>query len=115
MLCNSCLYQFDTRHCCPPNFGEVAQCSGYVPRNNFRKHSSRRTGYIIPYNFPLNTRRGFKVIYYLMRLSQHDMTTVIKDIIAVRHAGINFIINICDKLEKENNYMLTFLYGEARM
>ena len=64
---------------------------------------------ILPYNFPLNTRRGFKVIYYLMRLSQHNMTTVIKDIIAVRHSGINFIINICDKLEKENDYILQCL------
>ena len=69
----------------------------------------QRTGYIIPYNFPLNTRRGFRTIYFLMKLSQHDMTTVIKDIIAVRHAGIDFILNVCDKLEKENNYMLTFL------
>lgn len=76
---------------------------------------NRRTGYIIPYNFPLNTRRGFRTIYFLMKLSQHDMTTVIKDIIAVRHAGINFILNVYDKLEKENNYILTFLYGEARM
>ena len=75
----------------------------------------RRKSYIIPYNFPLNTRKGFRTIYYLMKLSQHDMTTVIKDIIAVRHAGINFITNICDKLEKENNNILTFLYGEARM
>ena len=75
----------------------------------------RRTNYIIPYNFPLNTRRGFRTIYFLMKLSQHDMTTVIKDIIKVRHAGINFITNICDKLEKENDCMLTFLYGEARM
>lgn len=93
ILCNSCLYQFDTRHCCVPDFGEVVQCNGYIDKKDFYKHSSRRTGYIIPYNFPLNTRRGFKVIYYLMRLSQHDMTTVIKDIIAVRHAGINFILN----------------------
>ena len=68
----------------------------------------QRTSYIIPYNFPLNTRRGFRTIYFLMRLSQHDMTTVIKDIIAVRHAGINFIINICDKLEKENDYILQY-------
>ena len=75
----------------------------------------RHTGYIIPYNFPLNTRRGFRIIYFLMRLSQHDMTTVIIDIIKVRHAGINFIINVCDKLEKENDWMITFLYGEARM
>lgn len=76
---------------------------------------NRRTSYIIPYNFPLNTRRGFRTIYFLMKLSQHDMATVIKDIIAVRHAGINFIINVCDKLEKENDCMLKFLYGEARM
>ena len=76
---------------------------------------NRRTSYIIPYNFPLNTRRGFRTIYFLMKLSQHDMTTVIKNIIAVRHAGINFILNVCDKLEKENDYMLTFLYGGARM
>lgn len=46
-----------------------------------------------------------------MRLSQYDMITVIKDIIAVRHAGINFILNICDKLEKENGCMLTSLRG----
>lgn len=64
---------------------------------------------ILPFNFPLNTRRGFKVIYYLMRLSDHDMTTVIKDIIAVRHTSIKFIINMCDKLEKENDFILTFL------
>ncbi len=104
ILCNSCLYQFDTRHCCVPDFGEVVQCNAYVD-----KHSSKRKGYVIPYNFPLNTRRGFRTIYYLMRLSQHDMTTVIKDIIAVRHAGINFITNICDKLEKENDYILQYL------
>lgn len=68
-------------------------------------------GYIVPYNFPLNTRKGFRTIYYLMKLSNHDMTTVIKDIIAVRHASINFILNVCDKLEKENDYMLTSLRG----
>lgn len=61
------------------------------------------------YNFPLNTRRGFKTIYYLMKLSNHDMTTVIKDIIAVRNAGINFITNICDKIEKEDDYILQYL------
>lgn len=112
---NSCLYQFDTRHCCVPDFGEVVQCNGYVDKKDFYKHSSKRKGYVIPYNFPLNTRRGFRTIYFLMKLSQHDMTTVIKDIIAVRHAGINFILNICDKLEKENDCIITSLYGEARM
>ena len=109
IVCNSCLYQFDIRHCNVPDFGEVAQCNGYVDKKDFYKHSSRRTGYVIPYNFPLNTRRGFKTIYYLMRLSQHDMITVIKDIIAVRHAGINFILNRCTEIEKENNDILTFL------
>lgn len=109
ILCNSCLYQFDTKHCGVPDFGEVVQCNGYVDKKDFYKHSSKRTGYIIPYNFPLNTRRGFRTIYFLMKLSNHDMTTVIKDIIAVRHAGINFITNICDKLEKENDYILQYL------
>lgn len=69
----------------------------------------RCKSYIIPYNFPLNTRRGFRTIYFLMKLSQHDMTTVIKDIIAVRHAGIDFILNVCDNLEKENDYILQYL------
>lgn len=101
----------ESNSCCVPDFGEVVQCNGYVDKKDFYKHSSKRKGYVIPYNFPLNTRRGFRTIYYLMRLSQHDMTTVIKDIIAVRHAGINFILNICDKLEKENNCMLTSLRG----
>ena len=64
---------------------------------------------VIPYNFPLNTRRGFRTIYFLMKLSQHDMTTVIKGTIAVRHAGINFITNRRDKLEKENDYILSYL------
>ncbi len=114
IICNSCLYQFDRKHCNVPDFGEVAQCNGYVDKKDFYKHSSRRIGYIIPYNFPLNTRRGFRTIYYLMRLSNHDMITVIKDIIAVRYAGINFITNICDKLEKENHCMTTVLYGAAR-
>ena len=109
ILCDSCLYQFDIRHCCSPDFGEVVKCNRYVDKKDFYKHSSRRTGYIIPYNFPLNTRRGFRTIYFLMKLSQHDMTTVIKDIIAVRHAGINFIINICNKLEKEDDYILQYL------
>lgn len=109
ILCNSCLYQFNLKHCCPPDFGDVVQCNGYVDKKDFYKHSSRRTGYIIPYNFTLNTRRGFRTIYYLMKLSNHDMTTVIKDIIAVRHASIDFILNRCDKLEKENDYILTFL------
>ena len=69
----------------------------------------RHIGYIIPYEFSLNTRRGFRTIYFLMKLSQHDMTTVIKDIIAVRHKGIDFILNVCDKLEKENDYILQYL------
>lgn len=77
------------------------------------KHPPHRKSYIIPYNFPLNTRRGFKTIYYLMRLSQHDMTTVIIDIIKVRHESINVILNACDKIEKENDKIIKFLYGGA--
>lgn len=109
ILCNSCLYQFDLKHCGAPDFGEVIQCNGYVDKKNFYKRSSRRTGYIIPYNFPLNTRRGFRTIYFLMKLSNHDMTTVVKDIIAVRHAGIDFILNRCTEIEKENDDILTYL------
>ena len=108
MLCNTCAYQFDLKHCTEPEFGEVISCGNYISKANY-KYPPHRRGYIIPYNFPLNTRRGFRTIYFLMKLSQHDMTTVIKDIIAVRHAGINFIINICDKLEKENDYILQYL------
>ena len=110
MLCNTCAYQFDLKHCAEHEFGEVISCGNYIFKANY-KYPPHRRGYIIPYNFPLNTRRGFKTIYYLMRLSQHDMTTVIKDIIAVRHTGINFIINVCDKLEKENDYILASLRG----
>lgn len=109
IICNTCLYQFDTKHCGVPDFGEVVQCNGYMPKKDFYKRSSRRTGYIIPYNFPLNTRRGFKVIYYLMRLSNHDMTTVITDIIKLRHTAIDFIIDNCEKIQKENDYILQYL------
>lgn len=114
MLCNTCTYQFDRNHCYIPDFGEVVRCSGYIDKKTFIKHPPHRRGYIIPYNFSLNTRRGFKTIYYLMRLSQHDMTTVIIDIIKVRHESINVILNACDKIEKENDKIIKFLYGGAK-
>ena len=78
------------------------------------KHPPHHKSYIIPYNFPLNTRRGFKTIYYLMRLSQHDMITVIMDIIKVRHKGIDVILNACKKIEEENDDIFKFLYGGAK-
>lgn len=109
ILCNSCLYQFNLKHCCPPDFGDVVQCNGYVDKKDFYKHPSRRIGYILPYDFLLNTRRGFRTIYYLMKLSNHNMATVVKDIIAVRHAGISFTLDRCVELEKENDYIRTFL------
>lgn len=56
-----------------------------------------------------------EILYNKFKHKNHDMTTVIKDIIDVRHAGINFILNVCDKLEKENDCMLTSFYGGARM
>lgn len=37
------------------------------------------------------------------------MTTVIEDIIAVRHKGIDKVLEVCDKLEKENDYILQYL------
>ena len=77
------------------------------------KYPPNRRGYIIPYNFPLNTRRGFKTIYYLMKLSQHDMITVIIDIIKVRQKSINVILNACDKIEKENDEIIKSFYGGA--
>lgn len=64
---------------------------------------------ILPYNFPLNTRRGFRTIYYLMRLTQSDMVKVITAIISVRHSAIDEILDKCDKLTKENEYILAFL------
>lgn len=64
---------------------------------------------ILPYNFPLNTRKGFKVIYYLMRLTQSDMVKVITAIISVRHSVIDETIEKCDKLAKENEYILTYI------
>lgn len=66
---------------------------------------------ILPYNFPLNTRRGFKVIYYLMRLTQSDMIKVITAIISVRHSAINEALDKCDKLSNENNHILSLLRG----
>lgn len=112
IICNTCAYQFDLKYCDKPEFGEVVRCSGYVSKDNY-KHPPHRRGYIIPYNFPLNTRRGFKTIYYLMRLSQHDMITVIIDIIKVRQKSINVILNACKKIEEENADIVKFLYGGA--
>ena len=112
MLCNTCAYQFDLKHCAEPEFGEVISCGNYISKANY-KYPPHRRGYIIPYNFPLNTRKGFKTIYHLMRLSQHDMITVIMDIIKVRHKGIDVILNTCKKIEEENDYIVKFLYGGA--
>ena len=108
ILCNNCIYQFDRKHCDIPDFGEVVRCSGYVSKANY-KHPPHRKGYIIPYNFPLNTRRGFRTIYYLMRLTQSDMIKVITAIIGVRRGVINETIDKCNKLSNENNYIISYL------
>lgn len=68
-------------------------------------------GYVIPYNFSLNTRRGFNAIYYLMKLNQCDMTSAIIIIIKARHKSINVILNACNKIEKENNDIIQLLYN----
>lgn len=57
-----------------------------------------------------------EILYNKFKHKKHDIIyhinvsyDGIKDIIAVRHAGINFIINKCNKLEKENDYILQYL------
>lgn len=112
MLCSTCAYHYDLKHCAKPDFGEVISCGNYISKANY-KYPPHRRGYIIPYNFPLNTRKGFKTIYNLMRLSQHDMTTVIMYIIKVRHKDIDVILNACKKIEEENADIVKFLYGGA--
>ena len=111
MLCVTCAHRFYSHRCDKSDFGEVIDCSGYIPKTN--KNPLHHKGYFIPYNFSLNTRRGFKTIYYLMILSQHDMITVIMDIIKVRHKGIDVILNSCKKIEEENDDIVKFLYGGA--
>lgn len=112
MLCNNCAYQFDRKNCDVPDFGEIVECSGYVSKAN--KNVLHRKGYVIPYNFSLNTRKGFNAIHYLMKLTQYDMVSVIMIIIKARHKGIDVIINACNKIEKENNEILNFICGEVK-
>lgn len=111
MLCSTCAYNYDLKHCARPDFGEIVECSGYVPKTN--KNVPHHKGYIIPYNFSLNTRKGFNAIYYLMRLTQYDMASVIMIIIRARYKAIDVILNACDKIEKENADIVKFLYGGA--
>ena len=110
MLCNTCAYQFDLKHCAEPEFGEVISCGNYISKANY-KYPPHHRGYIIPYNFSLNTRKGFNAIYYLMRLIQCDMTSAIIIIIKARHKSINVIIDACNKIEKENNDIIQLLYN----
>lgn len=112
MLCNTCAYQFDLKHCAKPDFGEVISCGNYISKANY-KYPPHRRGYIIPYNFPLNTCKGFKTIYHLMRLTQYDMASVIMIIIRARHKSIDIILNACKKIEEENADIVKFLYGGA--
>lgn len=113
MLCSTCAYDYDLKHCAKPEFGgEVISCGNYISKADY-KYPPNRRGYIIPYNFSLNTRKGFRTIYHLMRLSQHNMTTVIRDIIEVRCEAVDAILKVCDKIEKENNDIIKFLYRGA--
>ena len=34
-ICNSCIYQFDKRHCNVPDFGEVVRCNDYIDKKTF--------------------------------------------------------------------------------
>ena len=107
MLCNTCAYNYDLKHCVRPEFGDVVECSGYVSKTN------RNKGYIIPYNFPLNTRKGFNAIYGLMKLTKCNMVNAITFIINARRKACYVILSVCDKVEKENNDIVKFLYGGA--
>ena len=111
MLCNTCAYNYDLKHCVSPDFGEIVKCDGYVPKAN--KNILHHKGYIIPYNFPLNTRKGFNAIYGLMKLTQCNMANVITFIINARRKACYVILSVCDKVEKENNDIIKFLYGGA--
>ena len=82
-ICNSCIYQFDKRHCNIPNFGEVVRCNSYVDKKYFYKNYLRRTSYFISYNFFLNTSRGFRIIYFLMKLMPACLTAIISLITVV--------------------------------
>lgn len=112
MLCNTCAYQYNLKNCARPEFGEVIECGMYVSKANY-KNTSHHKGYIIPYNFPLNTRKGFNAIYGLMKLTQWNMANVIMIIINARRKAGYVILRVCDKLEKENNDIIKFLYGGA--
>ena len=109
MLCVTCAHRFDSYRCDRSDFGEVIDCSGYIPKTN--KNPLHNKGYVIPYNFPLNTRKGFNAIYYLMRLIKCDMTSAIIIIIKARHKSINVILDACNKIEKENNDIIQLLYN----
>ena len=106
MLCNTCAYDNDRSHCVVPSFGDIVECSGYVSKEYNR-------GYIIPYNFSLNTRKGFNAIYGLMKLTQCNMANAITFIINARRKACYVILSVCNKVEKENNDIVKFLYGGA--
>lgn len=63
--------------------------------------------------FDINTKIEYMNKLYEVRESNSccdcSLATICSS--SVRHAGINFILNICDKLEKGNNCMLTSLRG----
>ena len=109
MLCVTCARRLYSRYCNKSDFGEVTDCSGYIPKTN--KNPLHHKGYFIPYNFSLNTRKGFNAIYYLMKLIKCDMTSAIIIIIKARHKSINVILNACNKIEKENNDIIQLLYN----
>ena len=112
MLCTTCAYQYDLKNCARPEFGEVIECGMYVSKANY-KNTPHHKGYIIPYNFPLNTRKGFNAIYGLMKLTRWNMANVIMIIINARRKASYVILRVYDKIEKENNDIIKFLYGGA--
>jgi|GEM_PF-4947676 len=63
----------------------------------------------VAYYFKFNTRKGFKMIYYLMRLSNASFARVLVDMIRIRHDDMNNVISELDSMEKENKDILSEL------
>lgn len=76
------------------NVSDWLSCTRYIP---------------IAYNFPLNTRKGFRTIYLLMKLSNGSFAKTVTDIIRVRHQSVDNAIKTLSSIEAENQDILKAL------
>lgn len=78
--------------------------------NDNTSKAFRASNYIhIGYAFSLNTRKGFRIIYLLMRLTGFSFARIVTDIIKVRHKDIDNAIKILSSIEAENQDVLKAL------